>query len=78
MGRQIFEPLTAAEVKSLIPTYHDLYRDAKPAVLAMIDGARCHGRIGFWAAFTYAATIRARGRTTMTQPFAQELLRGDP
>ena len=42
----------------------------------MVDQALCHGRLGYWAAFTHKALICAKNRTNLTLRFAQELLRG--
>jgi hypothetical protein len=64
IGRQHFKSLSRPDVLEHLPGYHPLYRDAKPEVIAMVDQALCHGRLGYWAAFTHKALICAKNERT--------------
>lgn len=48
-----FEPLSWDEVRAIIPLYHPVYRDVDVDLLALVDGACCHGNFRMWAKFTH-------------------------
>lgn len=70
-----FRPLTRAEVLTLIPDWHPLYRSASPDVIELVD-ARCHGVLRNWANFTRQAVkyTRKRGRTQLDMTVVRAIL----
>lgn len=71
------EQMTLKETLKALPTYHPLYRDADPRVLAMVYANRCRGLLGMWATFTLRARQHPSRPTTLTDRIARDLLRGD-
>lgn len=76
-AHQRFRPLSPADVLTIIPTYHQIYTDADPAVLRLVDDTCGHGNFRSWARFTCHATrlCQRTGRIVCDEEIARNAFR---
>jgi AAA domain len=69
-----FQPLTVAEVLTVLPGYHPLYADTDPELLSLIDEHFAHGNWRNWAAFTHtAAALTAETGRILDEPLVRNV-----
>lgn len=75
-ARVAFEAMTFDQVLQVIPRFHDIYKEADPRLLALIDDHCTHGNFRGWASFTKRAAklCAAQDTTTITEPLARSTM----
>lgn len=61
-----FRPLSEAEVRTIMPRYHSIYREADLELLFEIDEELAHGNFRHWAACTKTAALLCQERNQET------------
>jgi hypothetical protein len=71
-----FAPMSLAMVLEVIPSYHPIYENAPPSLLALIDDFYAHGCFREWASFTHSTLVFCRERAvrTLTEEVARAVL----